>query len=436
MHQKAAAMTGEMPTTERQSSPVAVPCPQEAVALNTRDVLVGRQPIHNRQLDVFAYALLFQNATSNQAECMDVDQTGVHMLLSSFSEIGLDALVGPKYACINLPHSLLLLDYAPVFPPDRVVLQLGGDLTVDADVLEAVRGLVAQGYTIALDDVMAYDHLRPLGDIAHIMMIDATALTPTTLEQHVALLRRDDVRLLAKRVGTQDDFQFCKHLGFDYFQGDFLCQPRVIKGQRSPTNRLAILQLLARLQDPRIEFDELEDMISRDVTLSYKLLRLINSAFFGLPRNIDSLRQALLLLGQKTITTWASLHLLTNIDDKPRELITTAMVRAHMCERLAETMGQDRKETFFLAGLFSVLDALMDRPMPEVLQELPLADDIIQALLLHEGVLGTTLRCVMAYERWNWEGITCPDLDRGAIKDAYLEALAWAAEVSHTLEHV
>lgn len=397
------------------------------------DVFVGRQPIYDRQLDVFAYELLFRSGEVNQAGVLDGDQATSQVILNTFMEIGLDTIVGTKQAFINLTRDFILRDYSDVFPAGRVVMEVLEDIAVDAELIEAVRGLSTQGYTIALDDFIYHESLHELVEVADIIKVDIMALDRAALQEHVTILRHYDVKLLAEKVETQDDFKYCKDLGFDFFQGYFFCKPEIIKGQRVPANRLVILQLLAKLQDPEADFQELESIIGRDVSLSYKLLRVINSAFYSLPRKIESLRQALLMLGTKFIASWVSIFILAGIDDKPHELMITAMVRAKMCELLALALGQRNKEAFFTVGLFSALDALMDSPMQEVLASLPLSDEITAALLAHEGLLGDALRCVLAYERGEWDHVACLDLDRVAITDAYLGAITWAAEADDQL---
>jgi EAL and modified HD-GYP domain-containing signal transduction protein len=396
-------------------------------------VFVGRQPIYNRELEVVAYELLFRSGESNQAGCVDGDQATSQVIHNTFVEIGLDTIVGEKLAFINFTRGFILQDYAAVFPAHRVVIEVLEDIAVDAKLLTAIRALSVQGYTIALDDFVFRDHLRPLVELADIVKVDILALDRPTLQDNAARLRQYNVKLLAEKVETRDDFDFCRHLGFDYFQGYFLCHPDIVKGQRSPANRLSVLRLLAKLQAPEIEFDELEAMISQDVVLSYKLLRLINAAIYGLPKKVESIRQALLLLGTRFITAWVSLITLTGIDDKPRELMVTALLRGKMCELLAQAMQLPGKDIYFTIGLFSVLDAILDLPMSEVLKPLPLAEDISHALLSHEGIMGQTLHCVIAYERGQWDAVTCHELDRGVIKDAYLQAIAWAATVSDEL---
>jgi c-di-GMP phosphodiesterase len=397
------------------------------------DVFVGRQPIYDRQLDVYAYELLFRSSESNHARVTDGDRATSQVILNTFLELGLETIVGPKLAFINLTRGFILQDYSPVFPAGRVVLEVLEDIPVDAELVEAVSRLSSQGYLIALDDFIYHERLQPLVEVADIIKVDVLALDDVALREHAATLRQYKVKLLAEKVETQDRYKYCRNLGFDYFQGYFFCKPEVIRGQRVPGSRLVTLQLLAKLQEPDTTFGDLEQIISRDVSLSYKLLRVVNSAFYALPQKVDSLRQALLRLGTRQITTWVSLILLSGFDEKPHELMVTAMVRAKMCELLARALGRSSTEMFFTVGLFSALDALTDSPMEEVLKSVPLSDEITAALLSNAGMLGEALRCVLAYERGDWDAVHCFGLDGTTITDAYLQAITWTTETSDTL---
>ena len=404
-------------------------CPPRGTLPSIYEVFVGRQPIYTQQLDVFAYELLFRRGEMPHAGVTDGNQATAQVLVNTFLELGLDTLVGAKRAFVNLTRDFLLQDYSLVFPTDRVVLEVLEDIAVDDDVLAALRNLSAQGYTIALDDFFYQEHLRPLVELADIIKIDVLASGHTTVAEQVELLRQYDVPLLAEKVETQEDFTYYKTLGFEYFQGYFFCRPDVVKGQRSPTNRLVILELLAKLQHPGTTFRELEALISRDVSLSYKVLRAANAAIYTQARKVESIHQALRLVGLTAMTNIVSLFLLANIDDKPHELLVTAMVRAKMCEQLARLMQQGNSATFFIVGLLSVLDAFMDRPMPDILPALPLADEIVAALLAHEGMLGATLHCVLAYEQGDWEAVYNLGCPRDLLVKTYLEALMWATEM-------
>jgi EAL and modified HD-GYP domain-containing signal transduction protein len=397
------------------------------------DIFVGRQPIYDRQLQVFAYELLFRSGDDNQAGFLDGDQATSQVILNTFMDIGIDPIVGSKLAFINMTRDFFLLDYTQIFPPDRVVMEILEHIEVDTEFIEAVRLLSSRGYTIALDDFVYRESLHDLLELADIIKVDVLALDRTELQEHVPFLRQYGAKLLAEKVETQDDFRFCKSLGFDYLQGYFLCKPEIIKGQRAPANRPLVLQLLAKLQNPEVDFKELEEIVRRDVGLSYKLLRVINSAYYSLPKKVDSLREALLLLGTAFITSWLRIIILAEIDDKPHDLVLTAMIRAKMCELLGKALSQQSTETFFTVGLFSALEALLDSPIEVIMESLPLSDDITSALVSHEGLPGETLHCVLAYERSNWDEVHCQSLDHGRITDAYLEAIAWASQTDNQL---
>ncbi len=421
-------------STANSHPPSASPDPHEAAPPPTMyNVFVGRQPIYDRQLDVIAYQLLFRSSVVNQAECVVPYQASAQVILNTIVDIGLDALVGDKRAFIVVTRGFLLSDHMLMFPSDRIGIGVPQDMVVDDEVLEVLRALSAQGYTIALDRFIYHDSLRPLVELADIIKLDVSDLDRPRLEEYVALLRQYEVTLLAEKVETQEEFRYCIDLGFDYVQGFFLCEPEVIKGQRIPANRLALAQVLAELQQPEVNFGKLEVLISRDVTLSYRMLRIINSAYYGIQRKTDTIGQALIFLGTTAITSLVSLLLLANIDDKPHDLLTTALVRAKMCELLVQEQKRRTGSTFFLVGLLSVLDAFLDRPMPDILASLPLSEAITQALLAHEGELGVTLRCVMAYERADWAEVDACGFEREVLVDAYLKAIAWADQMHSTL---
>lgn len=416
--------------TESHATSAAPDALHKTATAARRDVFVGRQPIFDRQLNVIAYELLYRSSEVNQAGAIEPYQATARVILNTVVEIGLDTLVGSKRAFINVTRGFLLSGHVAMFPADRIGVEVEQGMAVDAEVLEVLRVLSSLGYTIALDGLIYHDSLRPLVTLADTVKLDVCAMDRPTLEKQVAFLRQFEIALLAKKVATQEVLRYCMDLGFDYVQGYFLCQPEVVQGKQMPTSRLSLLRVLAELQHPEVDFEKVEAVISQDVSLSYRMLRMVNSAYYATQREIDTIGRALRFLGTNTITGLTSLLLLANIDDKPHELLRTAMVRAKMCEQLSNAPDKD---TFFLVGLLSVLDALMGCPMHELLQALPLTEDVTRALLSHEGVLGATLRCILAYERGNWHEAMSFGLDRESMVDAYLTAIAWADEMSHTL---
>lgn len=407
------------------------------VAPQVYQSFVGRQPIYNRELDVIAYELLFRNSEENIGQFVDGDQATSQVLLNACLDIGLDTLVGSRRAFVNVTRDFLLQDHALALPPERVGLEFVGDLLdIDPALFNKIRELSVQGYTISLDSYIYDEELNPLLEFVDWIKLDVSVVDHATLQEQVALLSEYDVALVAGRVETLEEFAYCRDLGFEYFQGFFLHKPDVVQGERSPTSRLTLLPLMAKLQDPDLDFDDLETLVSRDATLSYKLLRLINSAVYARGSKVESIRQALMRLGITFITNWVNLIAMSGFDDQPSDLMNTAMVRARMCELLAQDEARSEQAAFFTVGLFSVLDVLMNRSMQDLLEDLPLADGLVAALLHHEGKLGAALSCVLAYERGDWDAVVYFELDHTAIRDAYLGAIAWASEMEATIAGV
>jgi len=397
------------------------------------DIFIGRQPIYDRKLGVYAYELLFRTADMNAADITDGDQATSNVIINTFLELGLDNIVSNHLAFINLTRSFFVNEHSISLPKDRVVLELLEDIEADDEVVAGVKRLSDQGYTIALDDFIYHESLKPLVKLANIIKIDIMALNRDEVRDHVQALRTHSLSLLAEKVETQEEFDFCMELGFDYFQGYFLAQPKVIRGQRLPNNRLAILKLLGRLQDPDITPQQLEDLIAQDIAFSYRILRYVNSAAFALSRKIESIQQAVVILGLKTIKSWTTMLAMSQVDNKPSELVVTAMIRAKMAEELALAKHFEQPDSYFTVGLFSALDALMDNTMEEILTQLPLADHISDALLQRKGPHGEILSIVLAYERGQWDRIQPAGLSHAQIRDCYLTAVLWAANVRQQL---
>ncbi len=398
-----------------------------------QQVFIGRQPIFDRHNRVFAYELLWRAGNQSSARFADGDQATTDVLLNALMDIGLDRLVGNHPAFINLTRGFVLGEHPLPDMQGRVVLEILEDIEMDDALLVAICKLASQGYTIALDDFIYTPSLQPLVELADIIKIDLLSLSDDTLEAHVRELRRFPVKLLAEKVEDRESWQHCLDLGFDYFQGYFFARPNVVQSRRMPGNRLAIIQLVGQLTNPEVSDSELESLISQDVSLSFRLLRYINSARFGLQQPIDSLAQAIMLLGRDTLRQLTSLLALSQLDSNPRELMMTALIRARMAEQLARRLKLSDSNRHFTAGLFSVIDAMLGQPMEQVLAQLPLSEALNNALLNHEGELGELLGCVIAWDEANWAEARYPALDTEQLCEAYLQAIDWAGETSTLL---
>ena len=393
------------------------------------ELLLARQPIFDTQLNIFAYELLFRSAAGDNADHMDADQATSMVMLNTFSEVGIENVVGHHKAFINYTHNLILS--APPFSPDDVVIEVLEDVLPDADILAALKELKQRGFTIALDDFIYQESFKPLVELADIIKVDVLAMSATELEQQVQQLRSFPVKLLAEKVETQAMFELCQTLGFDYFQGFFLSKPRNITGKITAPNKLIVMELLAELQKPDIATEDLMDIIGKDPSLGYKLLRIINSAAYRRPQEIESLHRAILLLGPMAIKHWASLLALSNLSDKPHALREQTMLRAKVCEFIGRNISPALADQCFTVGMFSTLDAYFDTDMETLLEMVSISDEIKQALLNHEGLAGHILAAVSAYEKGEWGNIPWSELKRHGLsvrdaQTAYIDALAWS----------
>jgi EAL and modified HD-GYP domain-containing signal transduction protein len=377
------------------------------------DVLVARQPVYDPSLRVVAYELLVE---------------GTHES-SAISEVGLSLVVGhPAY--IPVTRAFLLEGLATALPADRAVLCIGRDLELDQPTRQAIEELVAGGYKLALMDFEPNGPGEPLLPLASVAALAVPGVDRAVLRSRVAHVHSRGAKALARGVEQHEELEMCIELGFDLLQGYFICQPRVVSETGLEVLDVNRVRLLARLHDDHVDFDELQEIIGRDIALSYNLLRFINSAFFSLPRRVDSIRDALVLLGALNVRKWATLMALAESQDKPRELVVTGLVRARMCELLAGAYAHRDVEGAFTTGLFSVVDALTDRSMVELLSTLPLSREIIEALLNYEGAKGRILRAAVAYERGNFGELGDLPPSRTPLSDLYAQAVEWATEAS------
>jgi EAL and modified HD-GYP domain-containing signal transduction protein len=398
----------------------------EAVA----EVFVGRQPILDGRQRLVGYELLFRSGTANEARVASPDEATASVVSRSLTEIGLERLVGRHAAWINVSREFALSGLVETMPARNTVIEILEDQTIDGELVAATRALKRQGYRIALDDFTYQRSAGPLLSVADVVKLDVRALGRDGVREQATLLRPFGVTLLAEKVETREEHAFCSQAGCELFQGYFFCRPEVVSDRNVAARRLPLLQFISRLQDPTVEFGELQRMIARDVALSYRLLRYVNSAFFGLRREVSSVNQALVLLGMENLRRWATLTLFTSVDGKPQELTVTALLRARFCELAGAGIRATTAEELFTLGLFSVVDALTDTPMAEVVRATPFPQSMRDALVCEQGEAGRLLECarlIEAGDRWAAQRLV-PDAAR-----LYLDAVIWAQEAAAPL---
>ena len=393
---------------------------------------LARQPVFDSDQVVIGYELLYR---SDHDDPSTVDGTAAttDVIINSYIDIGLDKLVGDQLAFINITRDFIVNHYKLPPPSKQLVLEILEDVEADDEVIEGVKALIEKGYNIALDDFDLSQSNRKLIQFAQFAKIDVLQQGPDQLARMVAALRKFPVKLVAEKVETPEQYEQCRQLGFDYYQGFSLCHPRIVRTNRLSANKVQVMRMLAKLHDEDIEAGELTKIIQQDAVLSYKLLRYINSASLALRNKIDSINHAVILLGQNNIKRWVSMISLSNMEVTPSELIHTALLRARMCELLLESGGQASKDSAFMVGLFSMLDALVDSPMDRLLPMLRLNDDINNALQYRKGPYGDALKCVIAYEQGNWKAVDHAGFGEEFTSSCYMQAVEWCDELARQL---
>ena len=394
---------------------------------------VGRQPIFNRNDEVYAYELLYRSSLKNAVGDVDFDVATSQLIMNAFIEIGLENIVGHRLAFLNMTRQFLVTPDLLCFPPEQVVLELPSEMSIDDEIRNAIYALKAKDYTISLDDFSADSLHTSLLPIADVVKLDASVLSDEQLEEELLQLRSRDLMLMAKRVETRERRDKLQELGFDYFQGHYSGKPSIVKGGRLPTNKAAVLRLMSVVSDPDTELDEIEKLISMDASLALRVVRFVNSPLSGLVREVESIREAVLLLGRNLLKKWVSLLALADLDDAVPEVITMAFVRARLCELLAAETGHDDKDSFFTVGLFSMLDAMLGQPMDDLLDSLPFTEDMKLALAHYTGVKGEALMCACNLEVGAPEAAKFEDVDEQRVAELYMEALQWADQTVATV---
>jgi EAL and modified HD-GYP domain-containing signal transduction protein len=363
-------------------------------------LFVVRHPIFNRWKRVVGYEVLF-HVLEGKAP-IDREQESRWVMDAHLHIFRPMRLTSGKIAFVPVPRSTVVQELVTVLPPSQTVLEVDADEGDDELVSTCFR-LKVTGYPIAVKGFLPWAPVRPLVAIANILKVDFSKVTGSERGRAVSVYATPTRKMLAENITTSEEFNEAERLGYDYFQGDFFCKPETLSAKALKSHQFTYLRVMQLLSEPEFEFDRVEQVIKIDPSLSFKLLRYINSAAIGVRHRISSLRQALILLGERLLRRWLLIAVTTLLlEDKPPELIVLALTRGHMCEQIAATLGLPSDPDPFLVGLFSVLEALVDQPLTELLDELPLSNEIKDALLQMPTPLGKVYSLVRAYESADW----------------------------------
>lgn len=396
------------------------------------DLLLARQPVFNKSQDVVAYALLYRGNEEASLRKFSDHLATSSVILNTYASICQEGEVRSLPCYIKLTDKTILSENFPELPKEHFVLEVLGHSDITPEFVERIRELNQMGYRLALSDYKPVAKFEPLLNLVHILKLDIQAVGLDTLPSVINQLRPYHLELLADKVETQDEFRKCYELGFSLFQGYFLSKPEPVKGKKLGSSKMLLLQMMVELQSPQATAQSVEQIVINDPLLTYRILRVVNSAAFNLTREIESLSHAISLLGFEQIRKWVSLFLVTDTQEKPVELTRSMLIRGRMCELLAEMLGRDQPINNFITGLFSKLDVLLDMELPELLEQVPLQSDVKAALINYEGQLGQILEQVSKYEEGEFDQIDLL-LDKQYYEVAYRHSLNWSQQVMRSL---
>lgn len=399
-------------------------------------VLMARQPIYTKSQDVAAFELLFRDKDGQFIQGLKDKDATLGVLLGTYSSISTRDGGERNLPCfLKVTDSFLLDNEMPELPRQSFVIEiLGHSTTFSPALLERVKELAAQGYRLALADYDPNDErFAPLLNVVHVLKLDIQKLGMQNLAAVVQKLRPYQLELLADKVETQDEFRQCLEMGFALYMGYFLSKPQPVKGKKISGNKVLLIQLLTELQRPNATAQSVEEIALNDPALTYRILRVVNSAAFNLRREISSLSHAIALLGMEQIKRWVMLFMANSDGNKPDDLTRNMLQRGRMCELIAEMAGREEPLNHFIVGLLSQLDAMLDIEMADLMEQVPLQHEIKDALISREGSFGEVLREVEFYERGEFEHLK-RILERHFYEVAYRHSLAWSNQVMQALQ--
>jgi c-di-GMP-related signal transduction protein len=394
---------------------------------------VARQPILTTNEQVFGYELLFRDGVEDYFRHTDADAASRSTLDTSML-MGLDVLCDGRHAFINCTRETLLKDYITLLPPAQAVVEVLESVPVDDLVKAACVRLKQAGYSIALDDFIADDPRAELAEFADIIKVD---MKETSAEERTALVKRFGsarCHMLAEKVETREEFTACKKAGFTYFQGYFFRRPELLQAREIPKNQVNYLRLLQAISHEEIEAKEIESIIKGEASLCYRLLRYLNSAAFSFAAEIHSVRHGLSILGDREVRRWVRLVAALGAgQNKPSDLVLSAMVRARYCELLGPKIPHGESD-LFLVGLLSLMDVILEIPMGVVLEGISLDKETRAVLLGQKSVLDPIYQLMLSQEAADWSKLSelCAKLKlpETVVTECHWKAMQWAREMT------
>ncbi len=396
-----------------------------------RRAWLERRPILDREGATFGYELRIRSSPAGAAPDAGERSTSAQTVMSAFSEVGVDDICGPDQKLAFLLDDAMLavdgLDALEALPRHRVLFVAPRTPGADEPLAETLRAMSERGLRLVLPaDAPEHDEVLRFAELA---TVDARAHSPEGFSERIAALRRAGVPTVARRVETRAEHARALAAGADYVQGFYFQVPEMVSGTHIPASHQAALSLLSKVQDDETPVLELERLIGADASLSYRLLRLLSTGRFATRRKVDSIKHALVLLGRRRLAQWVSLLALAGIDDRPAALLEQSILRARMCELLGARHPEHKPAAFFTVGLLSAIDAMLGRPLAVVLEGIPLAPPLAEALLTERNELGRILAAVKDYATGEWRAVDLHVVAPHELADAYFDAARYSVEL-------
>ncbi|MFA5677480.1 MAG: HDOD domain-containing protein [Pseudomonas sp.] len=414
------------------SSRESAPLSRAAAAVSWRNEIQGLdfflscQPIFARNQDVAAVELQLEYHRGAGHSSLSELEAALSLVLGSYRHVPHGGRMRSVPAFIRVPHELLVLPELPTLPRAQYIIEISVNADMSDDLIQRLRQFAGMGYCFALADYSLADpRLRALLGIAQVIRLNVAELAEDALSATLTALRPYRLDLLASGITDRELFQRCRDAGFHYFQGNFLATATPVQGKKISNNKQLLLQLLAELQNPNVTTTRLEQIAIRDADFTYRILKIVNAAALGVGRTVDSISHAFALLGTEEIRRWVNLLLIDRAGDKPEQLTRNMLVRGRMCELLAQLAGRPAPTDYFITGLLSQLDVLMDMTMVDLMSQVPLQQAIKDALLDRAGALGDILRDTEYYEQARFSELRCLN-DASLYEVAYRHSTTWA----------
>ncbi|SBS28736.1 EAL domain protein [Marinomonas aquimarina] len=402
---------------------------------NYDELMMAQQPIYDRHKKLFGYELLFRGEHEDRAVVDNPEVATSQVLVNLCIGISELEVQTRRPFFINMTSDLVLSDAFFPISPETVYIEILEDQPITPAFVEAVKGWFEKGFRFVLDDYQFSAEYAPLLPYVSMVKVDVLSTPPHTVLGEIEALKQRKIQLIAEKVENQEMFQVCSELGFEYYQGYFLSRPEIVKGKRIEADVQSALRLLNTLQNEAVSMTAVAQLVGQSPTLSYQMLRLLNSPVVGLTKNVESIKEAVVYIGLEQLKRWSMLITLSSQKLNDPEVLKMLLIRARCCELLAAQSKSISTDQAFTVGMISGMDRILQISKQELLSQVALNRELQSAILEFEGPLGRILFSATSIEEERWDRIAqLPTKVRGYLNAAFFDALQWANKITVALK--